>query len=816
MRHLAPLVLLLLLAAPELRAQEAASIGGRVVAAETGRPLGGAAVTARRETDTVTVARGTSGADGRFRLGGLPAGRYVVRALLSGRQPAASAPVSVAAGVAADAGELRLGLAVVLEGIEVRAERPPVVHAEDRNIYNVADLPSATAAAVDVMRTLPELEVDLDGNVTLVGNRAATIHINGRPSPLKGEALTEFIRNLPADRIERIEVVPNPSVRFEGGNAAIVNIVLKKGVQLGLSGSLSANAATRGGNGLSGQLAYQRGRLTLFGGGSGRLYSFDDEMRELRENLFATPVTFLDQETANEGSSSFASADLTAEVDVGAKETAWGSVSLYRGGHGMDGRSHNRFLDADRAPTRIYDRLTDSDHSSLSSDLALGFRRIMEPQKHELALEVRHSRNGNDSEGRFEENTSLRLEETDDPLSELRVTDSDQSERSLMAKGDYQRPLGGTGRLEVGFRLNREDTDDETLLRVFAPMESPGPRESSREAYTYRESEHAAYVNLSRKFGPVSLQGGLRAERSSIHLASGEEGEAVERDYFTVFPSANLNYQFGEGRDVRLTYSKRVRRPWLWFLNPFVPQTDPLNLRFGNPDLEPSETHSLGLDVSVRASSGLTLRLSPFFRRTTDEIEFIRTVDSAGVATSIPRNIATVESYGSTLNASLRPTEWSNLSATVGLTRMERDASNLSGAYSGGGTHSFFSANATVQAGRGWGFQGSMRLSSPRETAQGRYSSTVFSEVGLKKDLFGDRSSLNVRLADPFNLFESTFVSRDRSFNTTGRARGSWGGRSASVSFTYRFGTTPKRRSSEGEGGGEGGPPAGGGGPPGG
>ena len=793
-----------------LRAQGSApaqgpGIQGRVVA-EGGAPVANAAVTARAEGDTAVAARGATGADGRFRLA-VPPGRYVVRAAHNGVDT--SAPVTVAAGgAAASVGDLRLAAAVVaLAGIEARAERPPVVHAEDRNIYSVKDMPSVTGAAADVMRTVPELEVDINGNITMVGNRAVTIHINGRPSPLRGEALTEFIKNLPADRIDRIEVIPNPSVRFEGGNTAIVNVVLRKDVRLGLSGSVSLNAATRGGNGLSGQLAYQRGKLTLFGGGSGRLHQFDDRSRELRQNLRATPVTFLDEERRNDGESSFGSADLTAELDVGGKETLWGSGSLYRGGFGSDGWSHNQLLDANRAATRVYDRVSSSESSYLSADVAMGFRRIVEAQKHELSLEVRHSWNGNDGGSRHQETT---LESVDPAWEdELRITDADQDERTLTGKADYMRPVGSGGRVEIGLRSQVRQSSEENLLRVFGPASDVDPTERSDYVFDWREDEHAAYVNLSQKIGRVSLQGGLRAEAADVELSSGAE-DVVSLDYFSLFPSANLSVQLGEGRDVRLSYSKRVRRPWIWALNPFVAQTDPLNLRLGNPDLEPTETHSLSMDASARVRT-VTLRLSPYYRRTFDEVEYLRTVDSAGVSTTIPQNLATVTSYGSTLNASLRPASWSTLNATLGLSRIERDASNLAEAYSGAFTSRFVSANASLNPGRGWGFQGSMRLSSPRETAQGRYSSTLWSEVGVRKNLWGDKSSVNVRLTDPFGVFHTTFTSRDPSFAGSGRNTSSWGSRSASVSFTYRFGTTPRRRSTPNEGGAApGGPPTGG------
>lgn len=784
-------------------------IAGRAVAAESGAALSGVAVTARRERDTVVVARGVSGTDGRFRLGGVAPGRYVVRATLAGRQPLIAPPVAVAAGAVADVGDLRLATqTVMLEGLEVRAERPPVVHAEDRTIYSVKDMPTAIGGAADVMRTLPELEIDLDGNIRMAGNRPVTVHINGRPSPLKGEALTEFVRNLPADRIDRIEVVPNPSVRYEGGEAAIVNIVLRRGVELGLSGSVSLNATTRGGNGVSGQLAYQRGRLTLFGGASSRLHQFDSESQELRQNLRATPVTYLEVDQHDDGSNAHGSADLTAELEVGPKETLWGSASAYRGGWGGDNVSLNRILDADLLPTRVFDRRSDSESSFLHSDLALGFRRIMQPQRHEWSAELRRSGFNSDRDGRIEETTQMRVAEGPEPLSTLRLTGGSQDEATLIAKADLQRPLPRGGKMEVGVRSSREATDDWSDVRVFPALDESGtPLSSSTQAYGVRDREHSAYVNLSHKVGRLSLQGGLRAEKSSLALEPRGDEPGFDYDHFTVFPSANLNFQIREGRDLRLTYSKRVRRPWIWYLNPYVIQTDPLNVRMGNPDLEPAETHSLGMDLSWRARL-VTLRLAPYFRRTNGEIEYIRTVDAAGVSTGMPRNLATIETYGSTLNASLRPTGWGTASATVGWSHDRRDAGALGAAYSRSGSTQFLSANTQVKAGRGVNLQASMRLNSPRETAQGRHSSTVWTEVGMRKQLFREKASLNVRMVDPFDVYRSTFVSRDPTFASVGGSRSSWGGRSVTASFTLRFGKAPQRKSTQGDG------PATGGGPP--
>jgi len=779
-------------------AQEAPRQGiqGRVVASANAGPIAGAAVVARREGDSTAVARAVSGADGGFQLPGLAPGRYVVRATHLG-QTAASAPLTVGAAGMADAGDLRLG-AVALAGLEVRAERPPVVHAEDRNVYSVKDMPVAGGVAADVMRTLPELEVDLDGTIRMVGNRPVTIHINNRPSPLRGEALTEFIRNLPADRIDRIEVIPNPSVRFEGGEAAIVNIVLRRDVQLGLSGSVALNAASRGGNGLSSQLAYQMGKLTLFGGGSSRLWKSDDESRERRQNLLATPLTWLDQDRRSTNRSAHGSMDLTAELSVGEKETVWASATGYLGGWGNEGSSRNQILDAELAPLRTYDRVTDSEADFRSHDLALGFRRIVEHQRHELSMEVRRNANGNDQHGSFEE-TPVSEAEGYDPLFELRTTANESNETRLTAKVDYTHPLGPASRAEVGAYASRHEQAADQRLRVFDAPDAGVPAQSTANPFDYREDQRSAYANLSHKVGRVSLQGGLRAE-ATAQLLEQSVGDlpAFDRDYFAVFPSANVSVQLREGVDLRLNYSERVRRPWIFDVNPYVQQTDPRSVRFGNPDLQPAETRSVGFDVSWRARL-LTLRLAPYYRRTDHEIEYIRTVDSAGVSTTVPRNLASVLNYGTTLNASLRAGGWGNLSATMGASRDERDAGELGAVYSRNSSNRFFSMNANLQPGRGVTVQGSLRISSPRETAQGRFSSTAYTQLGVRKELFKGKSSLDVRVTDPLDIYRSTFQSRDPSFNVSGQSRNSFATRSMSVSFTYRFGRPPQRKSTPGE-----------------
>ncbi|HEX8359207.1 MAG TPA: outer membrane beta-barrel family protein, partial [Longimicrobium sp.] len=293
-------------------------------------------------------------------------------------------------------------------------------------------------------------------------------------------------------------------------------------------------------------------------------------------------------------------------------------------------------------------------------------------------------------------------------------------------KADYMHPLPGKGgKVEIGVRSSHEDQANDQTLRLFAPFDASDPRQVTDVSYTYLQTQHAAYTNLSHKIGRLSLQGGLRAEATRLELEPRLENAqpGFDRDFFSVFPSANLSFEFRQGRTLRLNYSRRVRRPWIWDLNPYVTQSDPLNVRLGNPELEPAGTHSLGMDLSWRARA-VTLRLAPYYRHTDNEVEHIRTVSAAGVATTMPQNLASVESYGGSLNVSLSPASWGNASASVGASHDERDAGALGSAYSRSGSSYYFNANSTLQPGKGWGLQGSMRVNSPRESVQGRYSST--------------------------------------------------------------------------------------------
>jgi hypothetical protein len=310
LRYTGTIALILALGAGELAAQggrpggqapqAAGQIRGTVVDAGTGQPIRSASAEVRSAADSSLVTGALTGADGAFRIEGVRPGRYYLRVTALGHQPATRAGVAVSADApVASLGTIRLATsAVQIEGLTVTAERREAALAPDRNTYTLRDMPAAAGGnAVDALRNVPSVEVDIDGRVSLRGNENVVVQINGRPSPMRGEQLGAFLAQLPANMVDRVEVIPNPSAKFDPeGMAGIVNVVLRQNTDLGTSGGITAGGGTTGQVNLSGNLGYQKGPLTLFGN-----YGFMRDDREttgstFRENRYLTPRTYLEQD----------------------------------------------------------------------------------------------------------------------------------------------------------------------------------------------------------------------------------------------------------------------------------------------------------------------------------------------------------------------------------------------------------------------------------------------------------------------------------------------------------------------------------------
>lgn len=830
----AGLLALLGFLAPAAAGAQTGTVTGRVADAAGEQPLASATVTLRAAGDTAAAARAQTGADGAFRLQA-PPGRYVLEAARIGYSPRRREGVVVTAGAPLDVGTIALPSAtLVLEEIEVVTEASTVIVAADRNIYSTRDMPVASGGmATDVLRSVPELEVDIDGGVQLRGT-AAQVYLNGRPAPMQGESLELFLQQFPADRIDRIEVIANPSARFEAeGAGGIVNIVLKSNVDLGLSGNVFVNAGSRGDAGTGGRLAYQSGPWTLFGGAFVRRSDRNTTSYDLRRNLLADPVTLLEQDGTSDRDGLSGNLDFTAEYALTPRTTVRGQAGLWRNGFDANGVTlYSESFEAGGEPFLHYDRASLRESRRLTVDLEAGIRHSFAREgggsgsgaagaagqggarggggfrgggrggprggagasgEHELSIDVEYQDGADDAWERIERRDLAAGDEADRPYT-LTLDDQREGEREIQLRADYVRPWGERGRIEVGYRAEREDTDEDRVREVFAEPGAPSPVPSSVTGFTFRESSHSLYGTVARTMGGLSAQVGVRAERVDTRLDLVGTDDVVRNDHFGLFPSANLRYDLGGGRDVRVSYSRRVRRPMPRVLNPIDTSNDPRNRRVGNPELQPQHTHSLSLETSWTGTLG-TLRFSPYYRRTVDDWTQIKTVDAEGVSTVTWENLASVRSYGTSLTGSVRETGGVSGSLSVSGAREVRDASNLSTDYSGDALRWSARGNVSARLSGSLAAQGMFFYSPPRDVPQGRVSSTLMTHVGVRYQLLGGRGTLNLMVTDPLDVYRSSFTTRDPTHEQIGRSR--FRMRSATLSFSYAFGRPPRERAGE-------------------
>lgn len=780
-------------------APAAGEIRGTVVDAESGGPVASASVEVRSAADSALVTGAVARPDGSFRVEGLRPGRYFLRVSAIGYTPQRTPGLAVEpAAPRASAGSIRLARsAVALEGLVVTGERTSVAIAPDRNTYRARDVAPAGGTASDVLQAVPSVEVDGDGKVSLRGNDNVAVQINGRPAPIQGAQLAGYLKQLPANLLERVEVVPNPSARYDPeGMAGIINIVLKQNVDLGVSGGFQLGAATADRYTASGNLGYQAGPLTAF-----VTYGFNSDQREFRgvndrERLGAGRSTLAFTEQDISGDNGNAGHNLTASVDyrLGERDVLSSSLLLNLRGSSDESLSAYSEWSAARALLSQYDRVRDAETDNSVVDYALAFKRTLEPQRHELSTEVRLNRARDEDRAELWRRPLGGVGAQGAGLLEAQTDALDALTYQLTAQADYTRALGERSKLETGYKGTARWLDRD--FRVLTDSLGTGAWTPSglSNGLEFDERVNAVYGVLSHGVGKVEVQAGLRAERASRDFAlSG--GASYPHAYTSLFPSALAAYNLDAATQVKLSYSRRIRRPGTQELNPFPVFMDVQNVFLGNPGLNAEYTDAVeaGFQRSGRLGS---VQLSPFYRRTTDVIRIIvNTADtiSGREVTSVSfRNLDTGSSWGSDVNGSLRLGK--TFSGLAGFNVFKMVTDGTSGAASLGSDAVTWSArvNGTYNLSPRTAIQGSYFYRAPMNIEGGRFASSSMANVSVRQKLLGERASVSLRVSDPFDTSrfrveagdDNVFQLTERRFNS----------RAVHLTFQYNWGQAPRIR----------------------
>jgi outer membrane receptor protein involved in Fe transport len=794
-------------------------VTARVVDAETGEPLPQATVALYSAADTAFVTGGAADLDGAVTIDPVRPGSYVARVSFVGYETARVGGVEVAVGPPTALGEVGLAeSAAALGEAEVTAQREFVEQQADRTVYNVQEQAvTAGGSAIETLQTLPSLEVDTDGNISLRGNQNVVIQINGRPTPVRGAFLAALLRQIPAEKVERVEVIPNPSARFEAeGMAGIVNIVLAEGVERGLSGGLTLGGGTEVSGNVGGNLSYQRGDWDLNGQYGFRYGQRDVNIESLTEvgDVFTRDALTLNESDERShffsGSAAYAATDqttLTLETSLGVRSG------------GEDGTA--RFLETDGDdPTTERTRVDDGDSDGFNGDLALVFRRQFEnatgggeggsagggrrggppgfggsrggggtQSDHELAVEARVTRFQNEGLGFFEDFGLGAV------VLGAQSQFNDQTNDEARFQVDYTRPLGQTN-LEVGTLATAEWVASDTEFQVGDGTGSLEVDPDQSNAFEYDRQVLAGYVQGARSFGPVQVQAGVRAEATSrdfnllTEVPPGanpffDPGAPTSASYADLFPSVFLTYGLEPGTLAKASYRRSITRPRTFFLNPFPDLSDTTFVRVGNPTLEPEYTDSFELTFQYKFFA----TLAPFYRRTTNSIARRVTTDpNTGVGLFSIANLDTETNYGTDL------TLFGQFGPVRGFASASLYQAVLADPTPGADDVEDLAWNARSslqwEVRDGTTLQGFVFYNGPQQSVDGERRAFTITSFGLNQRIT-QSLQLSARLSDPFGLSTFEFVTddgrvfRDTSFDPNIRQ--------ASFTLTYTFGSNQNR-----------------------
>jgi len=650
-------------------------VSGTVTDAANGKPVSYATVNIINPTTNSPVNGGVAGDDGKFVLP-VPAGTYRVEISFIGYTTQVKNGVTVTAGGNLALGNVALAAAAQKLGeVVVTGKKPLIEERVDRTIYN-ADVDKTTAGgdATDVLKRVPLLSVDLDGNVSLRGSSNIRVLINNKPSTIAASSVADALKQIPADQIQTVEVITSPSAKYDAeGSGGIINIVTKsnnlKGGSLGINTSAGLRASNLGLNG-----NYRNNKFGVSLGGFGRA-SYN------QPGSFENSQTSVALANSTTGTTRAGDRTTTAQNADTRRNDAFGRYTL---GLTYDFDKHNSLAGSLAYGIRNSDNYQDgllsrigingnplvpstlrdvhSTNNSNTIDASLNYTHTYEVEQRELSVLTLFSRNNQ---------TNNFTNDNYDPsdLSKSRYlgklgNNNDSYNEEYTGQLDYQTPTVKNQLLELGVKDIVRRVNSDYSYFYDASQAPPAGSPSLNNSFRYRQNVAAAYatytIGLPKGF---TVKPGVRYEYTSISADFTNGAGIVKQpdipNYYIVAPSVNLSRKLENGNVLKFSYNLRIQRPSLQFLNPNVQASNPLNASSGNPELRPEKTNNFELGYSTTVKQKVNLNLTAFVRNTNNSIQTVRVPlpDSLnpnrvpGALLSTFRNAGTENAYGSSLFA---------------------------------------------------------------------------------------------------------------------------------------------------------------------
>lgn len=791
-----------------LAVENKGDISGIIKDSEGGKPLPGATISLKSGKDGSQTGGAISAKDGRFMIKNIAPGRYILNIAYIGYSDMVIDPVIISPEkLKLDLHEIILkSSSVSLSGVEVVAQKELMETSLDKKIINVdRSIASIGGTATDVMRNIPAVSVDIDGNVSLRGSQNVKILIDGRPSGLTGSTVLEMI---PATAIENIEIITNPSAKYDPeSTAGIINVVLKKENSYGINGMFNLNAGTGDKYSGSASLNYRYGDFNVYGNYDLRYFSMTGYGRSNQSTTFSDSSLYIRQNEDFYRHGGFNNIKTGADYFIDNFNTLSFSVLF-----GFGRRNSDEFLKTNQTnsfnqPLDYYTRDNGEKFPNQSVDYTLTYKHNFGKKGHDLIIDGFYSnstRNINANYAQdayvYDASNSAFVPTGLPPALQNIATDNKSGTYTLQA--DYSLPLGPSEKLEAGYKTNVRILDQDYRYEYFDYASSTWKNNTNiTNRFKYDEYVHAIYAMYSGKIDEFSFQGGLRAEYADTKSDQVTINQLNTNYYVSFYPSAVLKYEFSKLNSLQLSYSRRINRPSFRQLNAFIDYEDPHNLEGGNPKLQPEYVNSLELGHSLNFDL-TSFNTSVFYKKTIDMISEVKTVIDTGVTFTTDMNIASGTSYGVEFVVGQELFKWWRIDANYSYFRTDIAGDNISSDIN----RSNYSWTAKVNTNLNlFGFlnvQLTGNYEAPTIEAQTIEEENYWAELGIKAEVLDGNASINFRISDIFNTMKH--ASRSSGLNFSSDAYYKRQSRVAYLGFSYKFNDYKRQREKRrDDGGGE-------------
>jgi outer membrane receptor protein involved in Fe transport len=775
-------------------------ITGTLIDSVTNQPLEYASVALFSPRSEKAVNGTITDDQGRFRLVEVKVGAYELRiSFLGYENKTITNIVTTKQKPALDLGKIMLvPQSVEIDEVMITSEKSLVENKIDRIVYNASqDVTNVGGDAADVLRKVPLLSVDLEGNVSLRGSSNLQILINNKPSGMFSSSIADALKMIPAEEIKSVEVLTVPGAKYDGeGSGGIINIITKKRNVEGISGSVSASGGNRNGNS-NASLAYARGRFGINGNGSYRASwprpGYNTFFRA--DTLASGEIRILDQEGETFSDWNGFGGRLGAFYDFNAYNSIISSFN-YRGRfNGRDATNNASFVDPGAGIDQKYLQTQETFGLFSGYDWNTDYIRTFEEKDKEFSIGVQVSGNINNQDF-----TLLRegIESSigDPTLFIDEFSDNRGRNQEITFQTDYTHPFSKKLKLETGAKaILRTIGSDYVYNQRFFGETNYQADDFRSNVFNYEQDVFAGYGqitwNINKKWSTIA---GLRYEHTTIGGDFEDEGEPFENMYDNFLPNFILSRKLKGFSNIKISYNQRIQRPSLRFINPFVNSADPRNITVGNPQLDPEVTNQVELAYTTILKGGITLNTAVFYRRTTDVIENILRVNKDGVTETSYLNIADNQSFGLDLFGSIKLFKIWTIRGGGSLYSYDAVGQINGSTVSNTGYIVRLNGSSTLTLPKDFQVEFFGFYRSPRLSLQGSQTSFYIYNFGAKKLLFNKKGSLGVNVIQPFQrnmVFDGDFSGAGfyqmTSFSLPFR--------SYNANFSYRFGNAKRQKS---------------------